>query len=202
MARHQVTVPSGPPQPQPRCHLFRVPAELRNSIYSLALAVTPDQYGQVAIRRQRNKSDSILQLLGTCRLVYQEASSLFYSEHKLRIGFLELGYSQVTAADFKILGNIALYEWTAFVTSLYLRKLSALQTLAIKIESDERGQSLGGSDSWLKNEMPLLRQSVSRLRSVQTFRFLIPDELTFPHRDDWQKALGGIVAALPSNKRS
>ncbi|KAK4503516.1 hypothetical protein PRZ48_004431 [Zasmidium cellare] len=223
MARHKNIVPSGPAQPQDRCHLFRLPAEIRNSIYSLALAVKPDQRGYVAIRRRVSKPGSVLELLGTCRIIYQEASGLFYGEHRLFIDFWYLGHSPSALTNFKLLGKLSplrlnglrdltvafelffpvLEDITRFIKEV--RVLPALKTLVIKIEADEHSARVGGMEiARMKQETALMKRAVKQLRSVETFRFFMSDELIDMWRQgkDWQKLLHEVAAAHPSNKPS
>lgn len=68
-------LPAGPPRAQDQCRLFKLPAEIRNYIYELALAVEPDELGELFISRRLSPSeDTVLNMLGSCRLIYQEAA--------------------------------------------------------------------------------------------------------------------------------
>ena len=83
MAPKRIDVPIGPPISQDDCPLFKLPAELRNYVWELALAVEPDKHDRVEIRlaRSRARKPSVLMILGTCRLINQEAAGMFISHY-------------------------------------------------------------------------------------------------------------------------
>ncbi|MCJ1375200.1 hypothetical protein MMC20_006434 [Loxospora ochrophaea] len=72
-----------------RCHLFRLPAELRNRIYRLALTASKvypiggpvEQSHVIQCARHVNESyTSRFSLLLTCRRIHEEAYEIFYNE--------------------------------------------------------------------------------------------------------------------------
>lgn len=78
------------------CRLFALPAEIRNHIYDLSLTVLPTEPNSaVKITRTPPSSEkpTILSLLQTCRLINEEAHSIFYHNNTLQIARWEdLGF--------------------------------------------------------------------------------------------------------------
>lgn len=74
-AKAKTDVPTGPPLSQEQCLLFGLPPEIRNYIYELALDVATNDSGEVVLKRQLDgKRRTVLDLLGVCRLIHQEAA--------------------------------------------------------------------------------------------------------------------------------
>jgi len=72
--------------PQSDCLLFKLPAELRNKIYELALHVQSSTEAAIITRRPRNpKSPTVLGLLQTCKQINSEAAGIFYSTNELML---------------------------------------------------------------------------------------------------------------------
>lgn len=68
--------------------LFRLPAELRNRIYEEVFSLPKTQYGSTIIRRfskSYRQRLSVLSLLGTCRLINQEAAKIFFDINSIEI---------------------------------------------------------------------------------------------------------------------
>jgi hypothetical protein len=69
--------------------LFKLPTELRLSIYEhvLRLPYEGGSYRQIVRHHscERHRSNSVLNVLATCRLIQHEAEELFYTQNTLRI---------------------------------------------------------------------------------------------------------------------
>ncbi|KAK3115915.1 hypothetical protein LTR53_004246 [Teratosphaeriaceae sp. CCFEE 6253] len=81
----------GATNPQIKCRLMGLPAELRNGIYQFVLTLAPDDRDHVAISDRPSSyggtppGSTVLSLLWTCRQVNDEALGFFYSLDRLRI---------------------------------------------------------------------------------------------------------------------
>ncbi|KAK3116116.1 hypothetical protein LTR53_003852 [Teratosphaeriaceae sp. CCFEE 6253] len=81
----------GATNPQTKCRLTGLPAELRNGIYQFVLTSAPDDRDHVAISDRPSSyggtlpGSTVLSLLRTCRQVNDEALGFFYSLNRLRI---------------------------------------------------------------------------------------------------------------------
>lgn len=74
-AKARTDVPTGPPLSQEQCLLFELPPEIRNYIYELALDVATNDSGEVVLKRRLDGNRrTVLDLLGVCRLIHQEAA--------------------------------------------------------------------------------------------------------------------------------
>ncbi|KAK4503514.1 hypothetical protein PRZ48_004429 [Zasmidium cellare] len=214
----KVDVPTGPPLPQEQCLLFRIPPELRNFIYELALEVEPDSDGEVTLHRQfRKDHPTVLNLLGVCRLINQEAAGIFYSQHKIVIhwntlcangdydhGLRSPGFaSTLSRLRLKGLRDLTVTCSGGFENGLEfatmacnrVRSLPALRTLCVRLVRPNR------IHQWAERvevEIPFLKKAVKRLVSVEEMRFEIED---LADREEFMKRLDEVVAVLPHNVR-
>ena len=80
--RNMSTSHSNPQQDSP---LFRLPGELRNEIYTLAFQDTHHRPRPSTRRRKKVPKQAPVVLLLSCKRVYQEAKSIYYSTTTLTV---------------------------------------------------------------------------------------------------------------------
>lgn len=111
---------------QPQSKLLSLPGDIRRQIYQHTLTVAPDFKGRVAISHKLEyKTESVLALIQTCRMVHKEAAAIFYTENELELH----ENSHATAV----------VDFNSLVKTLSSSRLDNIRTLII----DVNGMALG-----------------------------------------------------------
>lgn len=144
--------------PQAQSRLLALPAELRTRIYELVLSQPPNPKGRITIRHDDERvpcgkaRPSVLSLLRTCRLVYQEAAGIFYAQNELELYRRENYFSDET--------------FDHFVNSLSGSRLNSIWVMAVQVICLPDAEILFDYfiDSGILHTLPSLEKVIIRQR--------------------------------------
>lgn len=174
-----------PFDPQSKCHLARLPAELRVAIYRLAFAVDDADDGTTKVFPHRPpRSDragavtppSVLALLETCKLFYQDAEPYFYEVNNLQI---KVPTSGVHLKDHYRLDIAHLVWWKRLTT----KRREAVREMTAEVRSASQMliilRIMGGLPRLRKLNLTVHAHTTQRMKKAKISQFRAGDVMTF-----------------------
>ncbi|KAK5115831.1 hypothetical protein LTR85_009425 [Meristemomyces frigidus] len=173
--------------------LSRLPAELRNRIYELALHQDTPVRARFANQRPRLQfkyTDNALALVRSCKQIRAESAGLFCSANSFRIELNEASlYEVLTDASTRM--SITLDPFTVFLAQLGPEKASLLNVVSLQLGETPTGSCKLRDDSD-KGVLILLLRRVRRIASAYpTMRLTlhIGVETGFRAKDDMEVSI-------------